>query len=66
ICGIASGLEYLHTDEGVYGDLKALKVSPTEQLDRLICDLGTTNMLDVHNAMSTALQGVWVLDAEEP
>ncbi|KAG8871141.1 hypothetical protein FRB97_008969, partial [Tulasnella sp. 331] len=48
IYGIASGLEYLQTHEVVHGDLKTLKVSPTEQLDPLICDLGTTNY--VHGA----------------
>ncbi|KAG8871283.1 hypothetical protein FRB97_008823, partial [Tulasnella sp. 331] len=55
--GIAAGLEYLHTHEVIHGDLKALNVLLTEQLDPLICDFGMTKMQDVHNATSTAMQG---------
>ncbi|KAG8843179.1 hypothetical protein FRB96_004249 [Tulasnella sp. 330] len=58
IHGIASGLAYLHTHEVIHGDLKALNVLLTEQLDPLICDFGMTKMRDVHNMTSTAMQGV--------
>ncbi|KAG8870749.1 hypothetical protein FRB97_009418 [Tulasnella sp. 331] len=57
IRGIALGLEYLHTHDVIHGDLKAVNILLTEQLDPLICDFGMTKIRDGYDATSTTLQG---------
>ncbi|KAG9023106.1 hypothetical protein FRB95_013556 [Tulasnella sp. JGI-2019a] len=55
--GIASGLAYLHTQNIVHGDLKALNVLLTEELMPRICDSGLSKFKDGHNATSCTMQG---------
>ncbi|KAG8989247.1 hypothetical protein FRB93_003687 [Tulasnella sp. JGI-2019a] len=55
--GIASGLAYLHMQNIVHGDLKALNVLLTEELMPRICDFGLSKFKDGQNATSCTMQG---------
>ncbi|KAG9008706.1 hypothetical protein FRB93_006252 [Tulasnella sp. JGI-2019a] len=57
IYGIASGLAYLHAANIIHGDMKALNVLLTEQLEPLICDFGMAKVLDGYNETSTTMKG---------
>ncbi|KAG8862457.1 hypothetical protein FRB96_001528 [Tulasnella sp. 330] len=58
ICGIASGIVYLHTLHIVHGDLKAKNVLLNADLSPLLCDFGMTKALDEeYNTTSPAIKG---------
>ncbi|KAG9002297.1 hypothetical protein FRB93_011723 [Tulasnella sp. JGI-2019a] len=61
ICGIASGLAYLHAQSVVHGDLKGLNVLLTQQLKPVICDFGMTKVKDLQNTTSLAMVGTGTL-----
>lgn len=54
VLGIASGLAYLHSQNVIHGDIKALNVLLDDNLNPLLCDFGLTRILDWdYNASSS-------------
>ncbi|KAG8988418.1 hypothetical protein FRB95_013420 [Tulasnella sp. JGI-2019a] len=58
ITGIASGLDYLHANNVIHGDLKAANILLDDLLEPKICNFGLTKVLNsAYSVTSTALKG---------